>query len=94
MDQLTQADFLRLPTDEVARVVRASGTKVCVFPFNGTRRWFLRRGLASSTGMAAAMGASGRLAGGVPRVGTARPQSKPRPDLADAFRAYLKGLHL
>jgi tuberculosinol/isotuberculosinol synthase len=41
MDQLTQADFLRLPTSEVARVVRASGTKVCVFPFNGTRRWFL-----------------------------------------------------
>jgi hypothetical protein len=41
MDQLTQADFLRLPTSEVARVVQASGTKVCVFPFNGTRRWFL-----------------------------------------------------
>lgn len=41
MDQLTQADFLRLPTTEVARVVRASGTKVCVFPFNGTRRWFV-----------------------------------------------------
>ncbi len=41
MDQLTQADFLRLTTSEVARVVRASGTKVCVFPFNGTRRWFL-----------------------------------------------------
>jgi adenosine tuberculosinyltransferase len=33
--------FLSLPTEEVAAIVRASGSKVCVFPFNGTRRWFL-----------------------------------------------------
>lgn len=33
--------FLQLPTDEVASLVRASGQKVCVFPVNGTRRWFL-----------------------------------------------------
>jgi len=33
--------FQRLPTDEVARLVRASGSKVCVFPINGTRRWFM-----------------------------------------------------
>lgn len=33
--------FLRLPTEEVAGLVRASGQKVCVFPVNGTRRWFL-----------------------------------------------------
>ena len=33
--------FLRLPTEEVATLVRASGQKVCVFPVNGTRRWFL-----------------------------------------------------
>lgn len=33
--------FLQLETDEVAEIVRTSGTKVCVFPFNGTRRWFL-----------------------------------------------------
>jgi hypothetical protein len=33
--------FLQLPTAEVAARVRASGLKVCVFPFNGTRRWFL-----------------------------------------------------
>ena len=32
--------FLDLPVDEVARIVRASGPKVCVFPINGTRRWF------------------------------------------------------
>ena len=30
--------FLQLHTDEVAEIVRTSGTKVCVFPFNGTRR--------------------------------------------------------
>ena len=33
--------FLELSTAEVAAVVRASGQKVCVFPINGTRRWFL-----------------------------------------------------
>ena len=33
--------FLRLPTREVAALVRASGQKVCVFPVNGTRRWFM-----------------------------------------------------
>jgi tuberculosinol/isotuberculosinol synthase len=33
--------FLQFDTDEVAEIVRTSGTKVCVFPFNGTRRWFL-----------------------------------------------------
>lgn len=33
--------FLALPNEELAQIVRASETKVCVFPFNGTRRWFL-----------------------------------------------------
>jgi adenosine tuberculosinyltransferase len=33
--------FLSLPTEEVAAIVRSRGSKVCVFPFNGTRRWFL-----------------------------------------------------
>ena len=33
--------FLELSTEEVAALVRASGPKVCVFPINGTRRWFL-----------------------------------------------------
>lgn len=32
--------FLRLPVHEVARRVQADGPKVCVFPINGTRRWF------------------------------------------------------
>ena len=33
--------FLQLPTDEVAALVRETGQKVCVFPVNGTRRWFM-----------------------------------------------------
>ena len=33
--------FLNLPADEVAKLVRASGSKVVVFPINGTRRWFI-----------------------------------------------------
>ena len=33
--------FLRLPTSEVAALVKATGQKVCVFPINGTRRWFM-----------------------------------------------------
>ena len=33
--------FLQLPTEEVSALVKASGEKVCVFPVNGTRRWFL-----------------------------------------------------
>jgi tuberculosinol/isotuberculosinol synthase len=34
-------EFQHLPTDEVARLVREAGSRVCVFPINGTRRWFL-----------------------------------------------------
>jgi hypothetical protein len=33
--------FLKLPTDEMAKLVRAAGPQVCVFPINGTRRWFM-----------------------------------------------------
>lgn len=33
--------FLQLPTEEVATLVSATGHKVCVFPVNGTRRWFM-----------------------------------------------------
>jgi len=38
---ITFERFLQLPAEEVAALVKATGTKVCVFPFNGTRRWFL-----------------------------------------------------
>jgi tuberculosinol/isotuberculosinol synthase len=33
--------FQSLPTEEVARLVREAGPKVCVFPVNGSRRWFM-----------------------------------------------------
>jgi tuberculosinol/isotuberculosinol synthase len=33
--------FQELSTAEVARLARQSGPKVCVFPINGTRRWFM-----------------------------------------------------
>jgi tuberculosinol/isotuberculosinol synthase len=33
--------FLDLPTAEIAQLVRDAGPKVCVFPINGTRRWFM-----------------------------------------------------
>jgi hypothetical protein len=33
--------FLQLPAEEVAALVKATGEKVCVFPVNGTRRWFI-----------------------------------------------------
>jgi tuberculosinol/isotuberculosinol synthase len=33
--------FQSLSTAEVARLVRAAGPKVCVFPTNGSRRWFM-----------------------------------------------------
>jgi tuberculosinol/isotuberculosinol synthase len=32
--------FQNLPTEEIAGLVRAAGPQVCVFPINGTRRWF------------------------------------------------------
>jgi tuberculosinol/isotuberculosinol synthase len=34
-------EFQRLTTEEVARLVRVAGPKICVFPINGTRRWFM-----------------------------------------------------
>jgi tuberculosinol/isotuberculosinol synthase len=39
--QVDTETFQNLPTAEVARLVRAAGPKVCVFPINGTRRWFM-----------------------------------------------------
>ena len=37
----TLDEFFSLPTEEVARLVRGNRPKTIVFPFNGTRRWFL-----------------------------------------------------
>lgn len=33
--------FLELTPGEVSSLVRAAGSKVCIFPINGTRRWFM-----------------------------------------------------
>lgn len=33
--------FQGLPTEAVAQMVREAGPQVCVFPINGTRRWFV-----------------------------------------------------
>lgn len=33
--------FLELPTTDIAERVKATGHKVCGFPVNGTRRWFM-----------------------------------------------------
>ena len=38
---MTIDEFLRLPTEEVAQLVCKAGPRVCVFPINGTRRWFM-----------------------------------------------------
>ena len=41
MNMIDLESFMKLPTIEVAKLVRAAGPQVCVFPINGTRRWFL-----------------------------------------------------
>lgn len=46
-------EFLSLPTTEVARLVRDAGPKVCVFPINGTRRWYLLEYPASDKSLGA-----------------------------------------
>lgn len=33
--------FLNLPAEEIAQIVHEDGPRVCVFPINGTRRWFV-----------------------------------------------------
>jgi tuberculosinol/isotuberculosinol synthase len=38
---ISQEAFLQLPSAKVAKLVRAAGPQVCVFPINGTRRWFM-----------------------------------------------------
>lgn len=38
---ITLDEFLVLPVEEVTSLVCSAGQHVCVFPINGTRRWFL-----------------------------------------------------
>jgi tuberculosinol/isotuberculosinol synthase len=42
--------FLSLPRKEASQLVRRAGPKVCVFPINGTRRWFVLEHLTDSAG--------------------------------------------
>jgi tuberculosinol/isotuberculosinol synthase len=41
MEHIDRDNFLKLSSEEIAKIVGAGGSQVCVFPFNGTRRWFL-----------------------------------------------------
>ena len=41
MTIIDRETFLKLPPDDVAKLVRAVGPQVCIFPINGTRRWFV-----------------------------------------------------
>ena len=41
MERMDREIFLNLSAEKVAKIIHASGSPVCVFPFNGTRRWFL-----------------------------------------------------
>jgi hypothetical protein len=41
VDNISLEKFLQLSKQEISDIVHSSGTQTCVFPFNGTRRWFL-----------------------------------------------------
>jgi tuberculosinol/isotuberculosinol synthase len=49
MDRKT---FLALPTQDIAQIMRETASKVCVFPINGTRRWFMLEHPEALTGNA------------------------------------------
>lgn len=38
---MNRNEFLELSTEEIAAIVHERGPRVCVFPINGTRRWFM-----------------------------------------------------
>lgn len=41
MKAMKPDEFLALPAAEISALLRVGGPQVCVFPFNGTRRWFM-----------------------------------------------------
>jgi tuberculosinol/isotuberculosinol synthase len=41
MEHFDREKFLNLPSEEIAKIVRSGGSRACILPFNGTRRWFL-----------------------------------------------------
>lgn len=38
---IAHEEFLKLPTNEIASLMQSAGSQTCVFPINGTRRWFI-----------------------------------------------------
>lgn len=47
---ISKEEFIRLGSAEIASLVRQAGPKVCVFPINGTRRWFVLEHTANIQG--------------------------------------------
>ena len=47
---MQREEFLRLDSAEIARLVQENNTRVCVFPSNGTRRWYLLEHAAAGHG--------------------------------------------
>jgi len=41
MEHMEREKFQELSVEELSKIVRSEESQVCVFPFNGTRRWFL-----------------------------------------------------
>ncbi|RPH61938.1 MAG: diterpene synthase [Chloroflexi bacterium] len=41
MTTMDHDTFVNLPTSEIAKILQAQGSKACVFPINGTRRWYM-----------------------------------------------------
>jgi tuberculosinol/isotuberculosinol synthase len=41
IEKIPLTEFMQLPSEKIAKIVRSQGEQVCVFPINGTRRWFL-----------------------------------------------------
>jgi adenosine tuberculosinyltransferase len=41
MTPIDRETFLNLPTAEIAKIMQGLGPQTCVFPINGTRRWYM-----------------------------------------------------
>jgi tuberculosinol/isotuberculosinol synthase len=41
MTPIDRETFVNLPAIEIAKIVQGTGPQTCVFPINGTRRWYL-----------------------------------------------------
>ena len=41
MEAISLKEFLEISDEAVSKIVSSQGQQTCIFPFNGTRRWFL-----------------------------------------------------